>query len=183
VIERLLLENHDPVDLAAAALELLATSGAGIRRASRPAGSAAPTPVPVASVITSRQGDDRPTPARVPALAGVSVRETAADVRRPHRDLATARTDVNADRPGWDIADFERRRPDGDPLNRPKKRVHAQRETAEAGRGGTGVGRKPAKDRRTDAAPERKPRPLVKGAKSWERRPKPGAPAHPKRPR
>ncbi len=37
VVERLLLENHDPIDLAAAALEMLATSGASIRRASRPA--------------------------------------------------------------------------------------------------------------------------------------------------
>jgi ATP-dependent RNA helicase DeaD len=141
VIEELLLDDHDPVDLAAAALELLASSGVGSRRSARPRVAAATGDV-------TRESRDRPAPVGVAATRRLD--READDERRPARIRA---------------ADERRPRRDG-PAESP--------------------GRDRADDRPSNEAPARKPRQLVTGSKSWERRSKPGAPARgtrPKRPR
>ena len=157
VIEELLLEDHDPVDLAAAALALLASSGVGSRRAGRQPVSVAP-----------RETQERPTRAET-SDERRTTRETARDERRPSRARAERRSDSDqtADRPS-------------------DARAPSERGSSGAGRAGDGKGRDRTADRGPNEAPERKPRRLVTGPKSWERRPKPGAPARgprPKRPR
>ena len=142
VIEELLLEDHDPVDLAAAALALLASSGVGTRRVSRQPSSTAPG-------AATREVRDRPA------------RVSPGDSRRPPRDAA-----------------FDERRPPRDDVPREKR---PRRDGPEQGKG-----QDRSDDWRTNQAPERKPRRLVTGSKSWERGPKSGAPARgprPKRPR
>jgi superfamily II DNA/RNA helicase len=188
VVEGLLLEDHDPVDLAAAALALLASSGVGTRRPGRPPISTAPAD------RVSRDAAGRPVP------AGAGARETrerparssaAADERRPSREAAFGERGPHRD----EAPTSKRPRRDGPergvgaPRNAdrsPSDRASPERGSGGAGRPDSGERRDRADDWRTNEAPERKPRRLVTGPKSWERRPKPSGPprgTRPKRPR
>ena len=206
VIEELLLEDHDPVDLAAAALALLASSGVGTRRAGRQPASLGARD----AARAPRELDERPTrdaheSAERPTRAGAAEarrparesREPASDEPRPRRETAGARR-----QPRETASDDRRPRRDG-PADRPAPdRAASERRPGAAGRADGGKRRERADAAgRADGgtlpdwaarwgpneAPERKPRRLVTGPKSWERRPKPGGPPsrgpRPKRPR
>ena len=212
VIEELLLDDHDPVDLAAAALALLASSGVGSRRAGR-----APTPTPAADgPRTAREPAERPAqavaadrprpprdaavdearprPDRAPADTRRPARAAPPDERRPRREREAASDEP---RPGREAAGA-RRQPRATPPDdrRPRRdRTPDRPEPDQAPRRGSGgTGRADgvelpdwAAKWGPNEAPSRKPRRLVTGPKAWERRPKPGAPpprgARPKRPR
>jgi ATP-dependent RNA helicase DeaD len=206
VIEELLLEDHDPVDLAAAALALLASSGAGTRRAGRqPISLVSPRPTHEArepskrparagAVETrrpardGREADDEPRPRREPAGARRQPRDASPNETRPRRDRT-------ADRPAPERASPERRTGAPPSADDGKRRDRAdttdsgkRRERAsDAGRADGGTLPDWAARWGPNEAPSRKPRRLVTGPKGWERRPKPGAPpsrgTRPKRPR
>jgi superfamily II DNA/RNA helicase len=186
VIEELLQEDHDPVDLAAAALALMASSGVATRRPGRAPFS---TSTPGATPAVPRDRPEQPAaresePRDRPAAARTDRRRAGpgavVDDRRPGRDEAP-----------WDDAPKERRprRDPSEPSVRPRR--SADRSSPDqngpargaAGPAGAAKGKKRAEERWQNQAPERKPRRLVTGSKSWERRPKPGAPARGPRPK
>ncbi len=172
MIEQLLLEDHDPVDLAAAALYLVATGAVGTRRPKATADAA--TKAPVTPLPSSQAVPFSPQPAAI----------APAPFERPKRDFDGPKRDF--DGPKRELRPAPQRA-DGAPTERPK------REWRPAERG--------PDDQSGQATPPRKPRrpvgfsgPGGKPAGKFAGKPGPrgskwaapapgGRPVRPKRPR
>jgi ATP-dependent RNA helicase DeaD len=163
VIEGLLLEDHDPVDLAAAALQLVATGTVGTRRATRestsgptshpytPAAASppwGPTAAPAGAPHRQRRAPVASTPPsperRAPDLADRPPQERRSqDAERPPRE---DRTPAFADRPRR-----TRRTPDGvEPPYRERRTADDRFEERRPDR--AGPQRQPFRDRNPDGA-------------------------------
>jgi hypothetical protein len=173
VIEELLQEDHDPVDLAAAALALMASSGIATRRPGRAPlstpGAAPVVPRARPAAPAARESEHRDRPAAASTDRRRARPSAVVDDRRPGRDDAP-----------WDDAP-KQRRPRRD-ASEPGARPRRSPDPGGPARGAAGLadapkGKKRGEERWQNQAPERKPRRLVTGSKAWERRPKPGAPA------
>ena len=172
VIEELLNEDHDPVDLAAAALELVATGAVGTRRvtgaAARPAAAPAPVPAPVRPapaplpisesapwerLPVARHVGERPSSERPPFER--SQTERSAEDRRPRRDT----DDRRPPRDGEDrrpARDGDERRPKSTGPWKPKRQVSF----GKPGGKPTGTGKfTPRGPKNTASGPTRPPRP------------------------
>ncbi len=179
VIEGLLLEDHDPIDLAAAALHLVATGAVGTRRSTRrPA--AVPAPAPFVSKAPSPPWGRTDTPTVAPARH----RRASSAPERPPREPRDADPDLIV-RPASDAgtpdtasaqptrdrraADdrFEERRPD---RKRPARAPSSDRTPGGPADAATPERKRPRRDgqswdqpdeRRSADAPARKQRKLV----------------------
>jgi ATP-dependent RNA helicase DeaD len=186
MVEELLQEDHDPVDLAAAALALMASSGVATRRPGR-------APVSTAGVAP-REPRDRPTQIDAAPRASQDRPEQPDGFDRGPRDRPAVAGRAEGRAPSGAAVDERRLNRVDTPRDEAPKQQRPRRDSPDQGgkpgrgsvgpaRAGAAKGQKRAEDRWQNQAPERKPRRLVTGSKSWERRPKPGAPARGSRPK